>query len=153
MQRFRELYAPILASHGTAGFWSSVVLEACFANAGIKHLVIATANMESSQVANSQSKNFAFLSHYGKALHALRSTGQDAMMAAIACILLALCDELQNRPSSAQSHVQAGLRILSAQDEPFLRLWDQSFIMTETLSTLSCLSMPRLPHPGWPLPF
>lgn len=153
MQIFREVYAPILASHGTAGFWNSVVLQACFANEGIKHLVIASVNIDYAQVANSQSTNVAFLTYYGKALRALRSTSQDAMVATIACILLALCDELQNRPGSAQSHIQAGIRILSAQDEPFLHLWDHTSIMTETLSTLSCLSMPRLPLSGWLLPF
>lgn len=150
-QRFNELYAPMLSGYGTAGFWNSVVLQASNENEGIKHLVIAASNIACRQLSSLQSNNIAFLSHYGRALKVLGGAHQDVVVVAVACILFALCDELQDRSSSAQRHIQAGQRMLAARDGSALRAWEGSTALNEILSTLSCLNMPR-PVIRWGFP-
>jgi hypothetical protein len=150
-QKFSELYAPMISGYGTAGFWNSVVLQASHVNEGIKHLVIAASNIASRQLSSFQCNNVSFLRHYGHALKVLGSADQDVFMIVVACILLALCDELQDRGNSAQWHIRAGQRILAASNITTLQGLGGSAALDEVFSTLSCLTLPR-PIIRWGFP-
>ncbi|WAO94654.1 Zn(2)-C6 fungal-type domain-containing protein [Fusarium falciforme] len=146
-QMFSELYAPMLSGYGTEGFWGMVVLQASHVDESIKHLVIAASNLSSSN-------NVPFLAHYSRALQILsRSQNVDVIIILIACVLLTVCDELQNRGDSAQRHILAGERILAEQDGLSLGPWRDSFVLKEIMSTFSRLCSPRpmisrVPYPS-----
>lgn len=133
----------MLEGYGTPGFWNGVVLQASHANEAVKHLVIAVSNIYYWEFPKLQSKDVVFLSHYLRALKVLQSARQDAVMTVIASILLALCEELQNRPSSAMLHIQAGQRILGSQTDSSLQRWTSTPVIAEIRSTLSCFVQPR----------
>ncbi|EED22925.1 hypothetical protein TSTA_063990 [Talaromyces stipitatus ATCC 10500] len=130
---FVELYTPLLSDYGTAWFWNSLVLQASVCDESIKHLVIAASSLrtssspsrllssltavESRQPETSHDKitNVSFLLHHGRALQLLSCASQPSIIIIlVACVLLALCAELQHRSTEAQGHIQAGLRILAA---------------------------------------
>ncbi|RTE72658.1 hypothetical protein BHE90_012920 [Fusarium euwallaceae] len=136
-QMFSQLYAPMLSSYGTEGFWGMVVLQASHVDESIKHLVIAAANLSSTN-------NIPFLAHYSRALQILsRSQNVDVIIILIACVLLTVCEELQNRGDNAQRHISAGERILAEQDGLALSPWRDSFVLKEIMSTFSRLCSPR----------
>ncbi|RSL40834.1 hypothetical protein CEP54_016002 [Fusarium duplospermum] len=113
-------------NYGTEGFWGMVVLQASHVDESIKHLVIAAANLSSSN-------NVPFLAHYSRALQILsRSRNVDVIIILIACVLLSVCDELQNRGDSARRHILAGERILAEQDGLALGPWRDSFRIYQT---------------------
>ncbi|KAF7554928.1 hypothetical protein G7Z17_g2552 [Cylindrodendrum hubeiense] len=143
LEMFSERYAPMLCGYGTPGFWHSVVLRACVANEGIKHLVIAASNLHMVSQLDLQASNLPFLAHYGRALQVLsRAQDSDVVVILVACVLLTVCDDLQNR-GTAQHHILAGQRILRAQNDLALRPWTNSGMLEEIVSTFSRLSAPR----------
>ncbi|EEU34044.1 uncharacterized protein NECHADRAFT_85498 [Fusarium vanettenii 77-13-4] len=136
-QMFSELYAPMLSSYGTDGFWTMVVLQASYVDESIKHLVIAASNLSSSN-------NVPFLAHYSRALQILsRSQNVDVIIILVACVLLTVCDDLQNRGDSARRHISAGERILAEQNGLSLGPWKDSFVLKEIMATFSRLCSPR----------
>lgn len=140
---FTEIYAPMLAGYGTEGFWNSVVLQTSFADESIKHLVIAASSLYSSSVSQ-VSENSYFLAHYGRALQKLSHVSQpNVTVILVACILLALCDEIRNQTSSAIQHIHAGLRILHTQSMSQISDWGDCMTLSEITSTFSRLSSPR----------
>lgn len=170
---FVELYTPLLSDYGTAGFWNEIVLQASAADESIKHLMIAasslgnssssTTSMSSSPSSststststiaelspgyNHERKNVSFLLHHGRALQLLSHASQPSItIVLIACVLLAICDELQHRSTEAQVHIQAGLKIL-ATHHPDLCL--AGGIVTEIASTFARLCSPKPAMPGF----
>ena len=142
---FNELYAPMICGYGTAGFWMSVVPQASQVHESIKHLVIAASNATCRQLSGLDCPSVAFLTHYGRALGLLGNAPQDVITIAISCVLIAFCEELHDRRSEAQRHIQAGQRMLAAQsqDGSALASWTGTTTLDEIVSTLSCLSSPR----------
>jgi hypothetical protein len=135
----------MLSGYGTAGFWNMVVLQASNINESIKHLVIAASNLQVLPYSSVlQGNNIAFLTHYGRALKLLcLDQCSDPVTILIACILLALCDELQGRVQNAQQHIQAGQRILATDRGLQSNPWTGSVALNEIMSTFSRLSTPR----------
>jgi hypothetical protein len=164
---FVELYTPLLSDYGTAGFWNSLVLQASAADESIKHLMIAASSLRSysssSSVSSSPSstssmaelslghshekKNVSFLLHHGRALQLLSHAPQlSVTIVLIACVLLAICDELQHRSTEAQIHIQAGLRILAAHHPDICLAGDS---LAEIASTFARLCNPKPVMPGF----
>lgn len=164
-QMFKDIHAHSLSSYGTAGFWQSVVLQASDQNGSIKHLLIAATSLGGvppshtsmlSKGASESKGNVPFLAHYGVALQLLREcAASDVIVILVACILLALCDEMQNNNLGAQKHIEAGKKILASQTkEATLQHWEHTMVLDEIASTLSRLCAPRpassyLPHSMW----
>ncbi|KAL2209238.1 hypothetical protein CC79DRAFT_667272 [Sarocladium strictum] len=164
-QTFKVLHAHSLSSYGTAGFWQSVVLQASDQSGSIKHLLIAATSLSGVSPSQgnmldtcaSESKgNVPFLAHYGVALQYLRNcAASDVIVVLVACVLLALCDEMQNNDLGAQRHIEAGKKILASQaKEATLQRWEHTMVLNEIASTLSRLCAPRpatshLPHTMW----
>lgn len=167
---FVELYTPLLSDYGTPGFWGELVLQASAADESIKHLMIAASSLGggySSSPASSttspspststiaelspgysrEKKNVSFLLHHGRALQLLSRGPQPSVtIILIACVLLAICDELQHRSTEAQVHIQAGLKILAAH-YPDLCLAGDS--LAEIASTFARLCNPKPVMPGF----
>ena len=123
-QYFYEVCAPALVNHGSGDFWNKLVLQACHAEESIKHLVIAASRLEIvDQPANTQTiSDPQFLWHYGKALKLIsQAKDPEPEVLLIACLLLVLCDELQQNPYAALQHVTAGRKILLAYCPPHPR--------------------------------
>lgn len=167
---FVELYTPLLSDYGTAGFWNSVVLQASASNESIKLLMIAASNLRgypsSSPIISSSSAssshsiesrhlqndiahahkqaNVSFCIYYGRALQSLsRAPHPPIFVILIACVLLAICEELQHRSAEAQNHIQAGLKILAAHPDMGSTVWRNSIPLSEIASTFSRLSAPK----------
>lgn len=142
---FNELYAPMICGYGTAGFWTSVVPQASQVHESIKHLVIAASNATCRQLSGLDCHSVAFLTHYGRALKLLGDARQDVVTVAISCVLIAFCEELHDRRSEAQRHIQAGQRMLSAESQngSALASWRGTTTLDEIASTLACLSSPK----------
>lgn len=168
---FVELYTPLLSDYGTAGFWNEIVLQASAADESIKHLMIAASSLRGSSSPASTSsspsststststiadlspgyshekKNVSFLLHHGRALQLLSHTPQPSVtIILIACVLLAICDELQHRSTEAQVHIQAGLKILAAHYPDLCLAGD---ILAEIASTFARLCNPKPVMPGF----
>lgn len=114
-QYFHEVCAPALVNYGSASFWNCLVLQASHNDASLKHLVIAVSQLDLQLRQSDPSNMVHFHSHYGKGLR-LIAQGQnpDAASLLIACLLLILCDELQQNHFSALQHLVAGRKILTA---------------------------------------
>ena len=146
-QMFKDLYAPALSGYGTSGFWQTVVLQASDMSEAIKHLVLAASSLhwgpkpDSDEVQTTGGRNVPFLAHYGRALQVLgRCASSDVFVVLVACVLLAVCDDLQQNSCGAQRHIQAGQRILIAQSRAFqLSHWKHTEALGEIASTLSRL--------------
>jgi hypothetical protein len=114
---FREICAPLLSTYGTSTLWNSLVLQACYIDESIKHLVIATSTLSYNrqfELDHSQ-ESFLFLIHYGKALRLLSQYQRpNTAFILMACLLLAMCDELRQNVIGAHRHIEAGKRILGA---------------------------------------
>jgi hypothetical protein len=159
-QVFKEIYASSLSRYGTAGFWQSVVLQASDQNGSIKHLIIAASSLPGlpghpqlfKEGQATQERNLPFLAHYGRALHLLRAcAASDVIVVLVACVLLAVCDEMQHNELGAQRHIEAGQRILATQTkESGLRQWEHTMALNEIASTLSRLCAPRPASNGLP---
>ncbi|PCG89789.1 Hypothetical protein PENO1_102650 [Penicillium occitanis (nom. inval.)] len=164
---FVELYTPLLSDYGTAGFWNEIVLQASAADESIKHLIIAASSLtaSASPVSTSSSpsstssiaelspgyshekKNVSFLLHHGRALQLLSHASQPSItIILIACVLLAICDELQHQSTQAQVHIQAGLKILAAHYPDLCLAGD---ILAEIASTFARLCNPKPVMPGF----
>lgn len=169
---FVELYTPLLSDYGTAGFWNEIVLQASAADESIKHLMIAASSLRGSSLSSSpagsssssspsststiaelspayshEKKNVSFLLHHGRALQLLSHAPQPSVtIILIACVLLAICDELQHRSTEAQVHIQAGLKILAAHHPDLCLAGD---ILAEIASTFARLCNPKPVMPGF----
>lgn len=168
---FVELYTPLLSDYGTAGFWNEIVLQASAADESIKHLMIAASSLRGSSSLSSspagsssspssastisdlspgyshEKKNVSFLLHHGRALQLLSHAPQPSVtITLIACVLLAICDELQHRSTEAQVHIQAGLKILAAHYPDICLAGD---ILIEIASTFAKLCNPKPVMPGF----
>lgn len=116
---FHEVCAPNLVNYGSASFWNCLVLQACYTDESIKHLVIAASQLEMQTRQPSWScsngNKTSFQLHYGKGLRLMNQTQRpDAALLLIACLVLILCDELQQNHFSALQHVIAGRKIIAA---------------------------------------
>lgn len=150
---FRELCAMALTGYGTQGFWQTVVLQASDRSAVVKHLMIAASSLrvltgESTEVVpagQAGTSNVPFLAHYGRALRLLGTSPQsDVVVVLVSCVLLAVCEELQQNDLAAQWHIEAGKRILASQQRgTSLRRGNQTIEIDEITSTFSQLSFPR----------
>lgn len=166
---FIELYTPLLSDYGTDGFWNSLVLQASAVDESIKHLMVAASSLVGSPYLNSTAsspsltstststiaelspgyspdkKNVSFLLHHGRALQLLSHTPQPSVtIILIACVLLAICDELQHRSTEAQVHIQAGLKILAAHHPDNCTAGDTLADITSTFARL-CNPKPIMP--------
>jgi hypothetical protein len=114
-QFYYEIFAPILSPLGTNKFWGTIVPEACSAHESIKHLVIATSNLRPLPFLNQAQRDIMFLVHYTKALRLLSDT-RDASVVVIliGCILLAICDEIQQQTFGSSPHILFGQKILTS---------------------------------------
>jgi hypothetical protein len=150
-EMFKHIYAPALSSYGTPGFWQRVVLQASDMSQAIKHLILAASTFYQGPEPNSTDvrvtgrRSVPFLAHYGRALHLLgRCASADVIVVLVACVLLAVCDDLQQDSSGAQRHIQAGQRILLSQSNALqLYRWEQTAVFDEIASTFSRLCAPR----------
>lgn len=118
-QYFHEVCAPALVNYGSASFWNRLVLQACHTDESLRHLVIAASQLDlqlrQSTSSSTPSNMVHFHSHYGKGLRLIaQSQNPDAASLLIACLLLILCDELQQNHFSALQHLIAGRKILTA---------------------------------------
>jgi len=116
---FHEVCAPTLVNYGSASFWSRLVLQACETEESIKHLVIAAAQLDMKirqpSLLHDQDRGTSFQSHYGKALRLIsQARSPDAATVLIACLLLMLCEELQQNHFPAIQHLIAGRKIITA---------------------------------------
>lgn len=114
---FCEVCAPFLADYGTHALWNSLVPQACHSDESIKHLVIATSSLRSQQPHPTLrlAQSPMFLIHYGKALRLLsQDRNLDTAIILIACILLIICDMLQQKYDNVNQHLLAGRRIIAA---------------------------------------
>lgn len=97
--------------------WNQMVLQGCHVEESIKHLVIATGSLgllQHRQVP-SATDEFMFLFHHGKALSLLsRARNPDPTVILMACLLLVLGAQLQNRSDLAAQHARAGNKILTS---------------------------------------
>lgn len=100
--------------------WTRMVLQASHCEESIKHLVIAASCLGLCRRRGgptSASEDFtSFLFHHGRAL-ALLSRGQwqkKPSVILLACLLLVLCGQLQDRDDLAAQHAQAGKKILAS---------------------------------------
>lgn len=171
---FVQLYNPLLSDYGTAGFWGEIVLQASAADESIKHLMIAASSLRGSSSApvvsmspspssststststiaelspgyNQEKKNVSYLLHHGRALQLLSHAYQPSItIILIACVLLAVCDELQHRSIEAQVHIQAGLKILATHHPDLCLAGD---IVAEIASTFARLCNPKPIMPGF----
>lgn len=170
---FVDLYTPLLSDYGTAGFWNEIVLQASAADESIKHLMIAASSLrgpsslvvsmspspssstsaststiaELSPGYNHEKKNVSFLLHHGRALQLLSQASQPSItITLIACVLLAVCDELQHRSIEAQMHIQAGLKILATHHSDLCLAGDT---VAEIASTFTKLCNPKPVMPGF----
>lgn len=113
-QYFREVCAPTLINYGSASFWNQLVLQACHTDESLKHLMIAASQLDMQIRQSTLFNNVAFHSHYGKGLRLItQAQNPDMDSILIACLLLMLCDELQQKYFSALQHLIAGRRILT----------------------------------------
>lgn len=114
---FIQVCAPMLENYGSQRFWNQHVLQACFADRCIKHLVVAAAGLGSHRFIDTDDSNkqLVFLSHYGLALKLLsQARDPDYGLMLMACLLLILCDEFQQNSYAALQHLMAGRKILAA---------------------------------------
>lgn len=113
---FYEASAPGLTNYSSNQFWSRVVLQACLVEPCIRDLAIAAASLERSvrdtSVQDSSIDEHSFMMHYGRALKEL-SNHKDIGVILIGCLLLVLCEDLQDNPYGAMIHINAGRRLLS----------------------------------------
>lgn len=121
-QYFHQVCAPALMNYGSQFFWNQLVLQACHHDESIKHLIIAASyagarsemNMTCSVTA-APNDGSLYLSHYGRALKLLsHAKSPDPGLVLMACLLLILCDELQQNSFAALQHMLAGRKILSS---------------------------------------
>ena len=114
---FREICAPVLSTRCSSTLWNSLLLQACHNDESIKHLVIATSALSFGRQFESDhsQESLLFLVHYGRALQLLGHCQQPkTAFFLMACLLLAICDELRQNIIGAYRHVEAGKRILSS---------------------------------------
>ncbi|KIW14060.1 hypothetical protein PV08_06841 [Exophiala spinifera] len=116
-QFFYEACASSLSQHGNTAVWTRMVLQTSHYEESIKHLVIAAACLGLCRRfgVSSADEEITFLFHHGKAL-ALLSRGQwhNPSVILLACLLLVLCGQLQNRDDMAAQHAKAGKKILAS---------------------------------------
>lgn len=118
---FHKLFAPTLLNYGGEQFWNRRLLQACQHDKAINHLVMATtgvwfrgSNVLSHGV-DSPGTCINYLSHYGKALAILGRTNRpDPGVILMACLILMLCDELQQNRYGALRHLMSGRKIITS---------------------------------------
>ena len=113
---FREICAPVLSTHSSSTLWNPYSYKPCHNDESIKRLVIATSALSfDRQVESDQSQeSLLFLVHYDRALELLGHCQQpNTAFFLMACLLLAMCDELRQNIIGAYQHTEAGKRILS----------------------------------------
>ena len=146
---FVTKFAPLLSDYGTTEFWNSIVLQACSNNVAIKHLVLATTNLYGFPNHGTPDipTDVPFLVHYCKAMKLLSEGPQnEAVVVLVACVLFAVCEDLQLRPQNAQIHIQAAHRILASHSTHNTALLN-SPTLSEIATTISRLIAPRPPGP------
>lgn len=119
-QFFVQVCAPSLLNFGSQRFWNELVLQACFVDESIKHLIIAASRLGWHRVIEEDAEerppenDTLFLSHYGKALKLLsQARDPDPAFLLMACLLLILCDEFRHNAFAALQHIIAGRNILA----------------------------------------
>ncbi|KAK5222109.1 hypothetical protein LTR72_006366 [Exophiala xenobiotica] len=122
-QYFHQVCAPALMNYGSQFFWNQLVLQACHHDESIKHLIIAAScagarneNDLPRRVSTAPNDgSHVYLFHYGRALKLLsHANSPDPGLVLMACLLLILCDELQQNSFAALQHMLAGRKILSS---------------------------------------
>jgi hypothetical protein len=114
-QVYCEIFAPILSSIGTNKFWGAIVPATCSIHESIKHLVIATSTLGTLTFLDHAQRDIMFLVHYTKALRLLSDTREASVVVVlIGCILLAICDEIQQQRPGPSPHVLFGQKILTS---------------------------------------
>ena len=142
-QFYCETFAPILSSLGTNKFWGAIVPASCSTHESIKHLVIATSTLGASPFLDQAQRNIMFLIHYTKALRLLSDTRDASVVVVlIGCILLAICDEIQQQRSGPSPHVLFGQKILTNHLNGS-GISDRHYPIDEIALVLSRLSAPR----------
>ncbi|EXJ77513.1 hypothetical protein A1O3_09740 [Capronia epimyces CBS 606.96] len=117
---FADMCAPVLLNYGSHFFWTQLVLQAGQACLSVKHLIVAVSRLACHNLGllpgvESPMDDRIFLSHYGQALKSFSQTKNlDQGIALMACLLLILCDEFQQRPFAALQHIIAGRKILAS---------------------------------------
>lgn len=118
---FHTCFAPTLLNYGGRHFWNRLVLQACHHDEAINHLVMATTcvGIRSSKMlprgVDSPDAWVRYLSHYGKALKILaRADRPDPGVLLTACLLLMLCDELQQNQYGSLRHLMCGRKIITS---------------------------------------
>ena len=119
-QFFTERCAPTLLNHGSQHFWNELVLQASFVDESIKHLTIAASRLSYHKLydtthTHQSEQDPVFLKNYGKALSLLsQNRNPDPAFLLMACLVLILCDEFQDKSFSALQHLMAGRKILAS---------------------------------------
>lgn len=112
---FYHVSAPSYVNFGSHYFWNSLVIQACYQEDAIRHLILASTSLdlrERKQMSAAKAE-LGFAMHYGRALELLASAtdpGEEIML--MACLLFILCSELNNDPAGVRRHLTAGRRIL-----------------------------------------
>lgn len=125
-QFFYEVCEPSISRHGNNATWTRMVLQASHCEESIKHLVIAASCLGLRRRSGlcSAGEEFTFLFHHGKALALLsRGQWQSPSVILLACLLLVLCGQLQNRDDLAAQHAKAGKRILESYHGDHFHAW------------------------------
>ncbi|KPI35788.1 uncharacterized protein AB675_11126 [Cyphellophora attinorum] len=112
---YYSVSAPTYVNFGSHYFWNSLVIQACYHQDAIRHLVIASTSLDlatQKRMAEEKARE-AFAIHYGIALRLLSSAKEpEPEIMLMACLLFILCDEYNNDPSGVRTHLTAGKRIL-----------------------------------------
>ncbi|KAK5094746.1 hypothetical protein LTR70_003864 [Exophiala xenobiotica] len=117
LRYFCEVAAPALVNYSTRAFWNGFVLQACYAEACIRDLVIAIVCLERSGGTPkshlvSTTNQSGFRNHYGRALKQL-SQHHDVGIVLISSLLLVLCEDLAKNPYGALMHITSGRRLMT----------------------------------------
>ncbi|KIW09811.1 hypothetical protein PV08_11912 [Exophiala spinifera] len=118
---YHRLLAPTLLNYGGEHFWNRLVLQACHHDEGINHLIMATtwAGIRNSKILlpgiDSPNAGLNYFSHYGKGLEMLgRAESPDPGVILMACLILMLCDELQENQYGALRHLMSGRKMITS---------------------------------------